>query len=159
MQKDFRSLAMGVLCALLCACATQRAPSAMNSDADRQAVRARVQMMLDRYESNDAAGVIALLDPEKFLILGSDVSEAIDTTDELRTLMARDFQMWGTARFSELRDFDFRSDGTLATAYFLISFSAGGGPVIPIRLTTTWRKLAGQWVLTQSANSVPTQRG
>ena len=75
MRKTLRSLAAAALCALICASATQRARSAApNSDEDSQAVRARVQLLLDRYEANDATGVIALLDPEKFLMLGSDVS-------------------------------------------------------------------------------------
>lgn len=126
---------------------------------DDQAVRAAVMKLLRGYETNDVDGVIALLDPVRFTILGSDVSEVVDTHDELRALMAADFAMWGSARFTDVRDFDLRSDGTLATANFLMSFSAGGGAPVPVRLTTTWRRVNGEWKLTQSTSSVPTQRG
>lgn len=134
------------------------APVVTDTTADEQAVRAAVMTLLKRYESNDADGVIAMLDPVKFTMLGSDVSQVVDTHEELRALMAHDFQMWGSARFTDVRDFDLRTDGTLTTANFLMTFSASGGEAVPVRLTTTWRKVNGEWKLTQSTSSVPTQR-
>ena len=142
--------------ATLSACATvPAAASPTNVQTQEQAVRARVQTLLDRYAANDAAGVIALLDPVKFTILGTEASERVDTPEGLRALMAADFKLWGTARFTEVRDFDCRLSESLATAWFTISFSASGGQPIPVRLTTTWRKVNGEWMLSQSANAVP----
>ena len=142
-----------------CASHPTAAPAVVNSQTDEQALRARVAQLLASYESKDSAGVIALLDPVKFTVWGSDLSEVIDTHDELRALIESDFRLWGSAKFTDVRDFDWRSDGSLATANFVMSFSANGGEAIPVRLTTTWRKVEGQWRMTQCVSSVPTRRG
>ena len=154
-------LAAALAASSLTGCATTPValPPMVNAQTEEHALRARVAQLLASYESKDPAGVIALLDPVKFSVWGSDLGEVVDTHDELRALMESDFRMWGTARFSDVRDFDWRSDGTLATANFVMSFSANGGEAIPVRLTTTWRKVDGQWRMTQCVSSVPTRRG
>jgi SnoaL-like protein len=144
---------------LLSACATT--PPAGNADpaAAEQQIRQRVDSLLYRYAENDQPGVVALLDTERFVILGSDLAETVRTPEQLRSLMSRDFEQWGKASYSDVRDVDIRVDGNLATAYFVLTWSVGkSGPTLPIRLCTTWRKVNGEWLLTQSANAVLTQR-
>ena len=131
-------------------------PKAVDTDSDRQQVRSRVELLLERYAANDQDGVVEMLDPSGVTILGTDLGEIIHTPSQLRALMDADFRLWTTAKFTDIRAFDFRSDGTLATAYFVASFSPAGGPSIPIRITTTWRKTNKNWYLTQSSNAVPT---
>jgi len=97
-----------------------------------------------------------MLDPSGVTVLGTDLGEVVHTPTQLRALMDADFRLWGTARFSDIRDVDFRGNGNLASAFFVVSFSAAGGPPIPIRIDTTWRKQQGTWYLSQSANAVPT---
>jgi hypothetical protein len=138
---------------LISACAT--APSAKSSVDEEAHVQARVQELLNKYEANDSAGVIALLDP-KITILGSSLRETIRTPEQLKALMARDFGQWGKARFTDVREMDVRIGGELATAWFLFSFQLADQPSIPIRLATTWHKRDGEWYLTQSANSAMT---
>ena len=142
-----------VVACLISACAT--APSAKSSADEAAHVQARVQELLNKYEANDQAGVIALLDT-KITILGSSMRETIRTPDQLKALMARDLSQWGKARFTDVRDMDVRIGGELATAWLLFSFQLGDQPSIPIRLATTWHKRDGEWYLTQSANSVMT---
>lgn len=142
-----------------CTSARIAAAPAVSAEAEEQALRARVGKLLASYQANDPAGVIAMLDPVKFTIWGSDLAEIADTPEELRALMESDFRLWITATFTDLRDFDWRTDGHLATANFVVSFSASGGPAIPIRLATTWRKVEGEWRLTQAVSSVPTLGG
>jgi len=142
-----------VAACLISACAT--APSAKSSADEAAHVQARVQELLNKYEANDQAGVIALLDT-KITILGSSMRETIRTPDQLKALMARDLSQWGKARFTDVRDMDVRIGGELATAWLLFSFQLGDQPSIPIRLATTWHKRDGEWYLTQSANSVMT---
>jgi hypothetical protein len=119
----------------------------------------RVDSLLYRYAGNDQPGVVALLDPQRFVIMGSDLPEVIDTPDKLRELMSRDFAQWGAAKYSNVRNVDVRVSRDLATAFFVLDWTVGnGGPTLPIRLCTTWRKVNGEWLLTQSANAVLAQR-
>lgn len=67
------------------------------------------------------------------------------------------FAQWGAAKFTDVRNTDVRVQGDLATAYFVVTFSSANGPTLPIRLCTTWHKVIGQWLLTQSANAVMAQ--
>ena len=69
--------------------------------------------------------------------------------------MDRDFQQWGTAAFSDVRDMDVRVGNDLATAIFTVNFSMSSGPSLPLRLSTTWHKINGEWMLTQSASAIP----
>lgn len=138
---------------LVSACAT--APASKSSVDEEAHVTARVQELLNKYEANDQAGVVALLDT-KVLILGSSLAETIRTPEQLKALMARDFNQWGKARFTDVRGMDVRVGKDLATAWFMFSFQVGEQPSIPIRLATTWHKRDGEWYLTQSANSVMT---
>jgi len=82
------------------------------------------------------------------------MSEFVRTPDQFRALMSRDLSQWKTAKFSDVRNTDVRSGGTLATAFFVVTFSAENGPTIPIRLCTTWHKVNGEWLLAQSWNAV-----
>lgn len=120
------------------------------------AVRAAVQQLLDRYSRNDSQGVVALLDPEGFVIYGSDAAEKVQTSSDLLKLMDADFRLWKSASFGEVGDLSIVSDGKLATAYFHVPFTAGGNPPVLVRFSTTWRKVSGAWKLRQSANTVPT---
>jgi len=151
-----RPISKVLLFTTLALSACSSAPPVMKADpaAAEREIMQRVDSLLYRYSQNDQAGVLAMLDPERFTIFGSAQSEVIHTTEEMRGLMSRDFAQWQTATFSDVRQVDVRSDGTLATAYFTVTFSAGGGPTLPIRLCTTWRKVNGEWLLTQSANAV-----
>jgi hypothetical protein len=138
---------------LVTACASTRSPK--SNAAEEARVTARVQELLNKYEANDQAGVVALLD-EKFVILGSSLTEKIRTPEQLKALMARDFSQWGKARFTNVHDLDVRIGADLATAWLVFSFQVGEQPSIPIRLNTTWHERDGQWYLTQSASSVMT---
>jgi hypothetical protein len=149
-----RWLPLAAAC-LISACATTPSPEVAAREEAR--VTARVQELLNKYETNDQAGVIALLDT-KITILGSALTESIRTPDELKALMSKDFAQWGKTRFTDVRNMDVRVGADLATAWFLFSFQVGDQPSIPIRLATTWHKRDGEWYLTQSANSVMTTR-
>jgi len=147
----FTSLAL--LALTLTGCATS---AAVENGRDQADVRKRVELLLERYAANDQDRVTEMLDPSGVTVLGTDLGEVIHTPAQLRALMDADFRLWVNAKFSDVRDFDFRGNGSMASAFFVVSFSAGGGPPIPIRINTTWRKKGGIWYLTQSANSVPT---
>ena len=149
-----RWLPLAAVC-LMSACAT--APSARSTAAEEARVTARVQELLNKYEANDQAGVIALLDT-KITILGSALTETMHSPEQLKALMTRDFSQWGKARFTNVHDMDVRVGNDLAPAWLVFSFQVGDQPSIPIRLATTWRKRDGQWYLTQSANSVMTMQ-
>jgi hypothetical protein len=119
-------------------------------------LRARAEQLLTRYAANDPDAVVAILDPREFTLYGSDSSEIVHTVSELRELMHSDFALWGTAKFGAIEHFDARSDGNLATTYFSAPFFPGNMGPIPVRFCMTWRRADDQWLLTQSANAVPT---
>jgi hypothetical protein len=135
------------------ACTT--APAAKSSADDEAHVVARVHDLMNKYEANDQAGVVALLDT-KITILGSAPTESFHSADEIKALMTRDFGQWGKARFTDIRAMDVRVGRDLATAWFVFSFQVGDQPSLPIRLATTWHKRDGEWYLTQSASNVMT---
>lgn len=137
---------------LLAACATNTARVDPKSGEE---VVQRVHLLLDRYARNDQAGVVAMLDPSGITILGTSFEEKIRSPSELRALMDRDFSQWQTAKFTDIREVDVRSSGSLATVYFIMTWQAGNGPTAPIRMTTTWRKVDGEWLLSQSASALP----
>ncbi len=139
---------------LLTSCATSS--SVAQGSSQHIAVSQRVNELLSRYAANDQDGVLAMLDPSQFTVFGSDVTELVRTPVQMRKLMADDFALWHSASFGSAQDFDLRVDGTLATAFFHVPFSAGGRPPVLVRFSTTWRKVGGAWLLTQSANTVPT---
>jgi len=154
MTTTFRySSSLAVLALALSGCAISPVSDTGRDQAD---VRKRVELLLERYAANDQEGVIEMLDPSGVTVLGTDMGEVIHTPAQLRALMDADFRLWVTAKFSDIRDFDFRGNGNMASAFFVASFSAAGGPPIPIRIDTTWRKQDGTWYLSQSANAVPT---
>jgi hypothetical protein len=117
----------------------------------------RVEALLDRYAANDQKGVIAMLDPNRITIFGSDLKEVVKTNDAVSRLMTDDFTLWHSAKFSDVRDVDVRMSDRMATTFFVASFYPGGSPnPVPVRFAMTWRNANGEWLLTQSANSVPT---
>ncbi len=138
----------------LAGCATAPTAAKVDQSAAEAEIRQRVDSLLYRYSSNDQAGVVAMLDPQRLLILGSNLNEVVHTPDELRAFMSRDFSQWQSAKFTNVRDVDLRTDGTLGTAYLVFDFSAPGGPTVPIRFCSTWRKVNGEWLLTQSSSVV-----
>jgi len=139
---------------LVSACASTPPAAKVDRAAAEQEIMKRVDSLLYRYSQNDQPGVLAMLDPDRLTVFGSNLTEIIRSSDQLRGLMTRDFEQWGSASFSDVRDVDVRVEGNLATAYFVLTFSAARGPTLPIRFSTTWRKVNGEWLLTQSANSV-----
>jgi hypothetical protein len=148
---------LAVACiAMLSACATSRGP--VDRAAAEAAVMQRAQLLLDRYARNDQAGVIAMLDPERVTLLGTGFDEKVTSAAELRALMDRDFAQWQTAQFTEVRDADVRIHGAMATAYFVVTFSAARAPTLPLRMFTTWRQVEGEWLLTQCGTALPPQR-
>jgi len=50
-------------------------------------------------------------------------------------MMDADFRLWGTAKFSDIREFDFRGNGNLASAFFVVSFSSAS---VPRMISTIW---------------------
>jgi hypothetical protein len=138
----------------LTGCATAPTAAKVDSASADAELRQRVDSLLYRYSNNDQPGVLAMLDPQRLLILGSNLNEVVHTPDELRAFMSRDFAQWQSAKFTNVRDVDLRTDGALATAYLVFDFSAPGAPVVPIRFCSTWRKVKGEWLLTQSATAV-----
>ncbi|MFL6548229.1 MAG: nuclear transport factor 2 family protein [Povalibacter sp.] len=141
---------------ILSACSSNSTRDDSHNKANSEQLRARAEALLHRYASNDPEGVVALIDSNDFTMYGSDISEVVHSTDELRALMRNDFLLWGTASFGELKDFDSREDGNLATTFFTASFKPGSFTSLPVRFSMTWRKHDGQWLLTQSSNTVPT---
>ena len=135
------------------ACST---PPPVKTDpaADEKAVMQRVDTLLYRYAANDQPGDMAMLDPQGFTVFGTDLSEPVRSPDQLRALMSRGLAQSSSAKFTDMRNGDVRTSGTLATAFFVVNFSADSGPTIPIRLCTTWRKVNGEWLLTQSWNAM-----
>ena len=119
-------------------------------------IESRVNEFLTAYAANDQTTVLNLIDPTEFSMFGSDLAEIVHSPSELKQLMTDDFALWRNAKFGVAKDFDVRHQNGLATALFSVPFSAGGGPEVVIRVTSVWRKRDGQWLLTQSANSVPT---
>ncbi len=153
-QSRTRVFAIAISALTVAACSTQRTmPSERSADA---AVHERVEELLRRYAANDQNGVLAMLDPQQITFYGSDVSEVIHSADEVRQLMRNDFALWGTASFGAVQDFDFRTDGTMATTFFSVPFTPGTMHPVQVRFAMTWRNVDGQWLLTQSANAVPT---
>jgi hypothetical protein len=149
----YRLRALFVLSALaLASCATAPTAAKVGSSAAEAEIRQRVDSLLYRYANNDQAGVLAMLDPQRLLILGSNLNEVVRTPDELRAFMSRDFTQWQSAKFTNVRDVDLRTEGALATAYLVFDFSAPGGPTVPIRFCSTWHKVKGEWLLTQSSS-------
>ena len=130
------------------------AGKADSAPADEQVMQ-RVHLLLDRYARNDQAGVIAMLDPERITILGTGFDEKVSSPADLRVLMDRDFAQWQSATFTDIRDVDVRTHGKLATAFFVVTFSAAQGPSLPLRMFTTWRRVDGEWLLTQSGTAIP----
>ena len=152
-MRPMKTACLAVIAISLAACTT--APPIAKADPAAEAqVLQRVNTLLSRYSSNDQPGVVAMLDPRKLSVFGSNLSEVIHSSDEMRSFMSRDFAQWGGAKFSDVRNTDVRVDGNLATAYFVITFSAANGPTLPIRLCTTWHRVKGEWLLTQSASAV-----
>ena len=149
-----RCVAIAIAASSMAACSTQRPLQADRSA--QAAVHERVDELLRRYAANDEDGVAAMLDPRHIAIYGSDASEVVHSVDELRQLMRNDFALWGTASFGAIQDFDFRTDGTLATTFFSVPFTPGPMQPLQVRFSMTWRNVDGQWLLTQSANAVPT---
>jgi len=157
-MRALKTVCLVALVLLVPACTTT-SPTRSDPAAAEKEIMQRVDSLLHRYASNDQAGVVALLDPQRFTIMGSELNEVIDTPEELRGLMSRDFAQWGAASYSDVRNIDVRVSGQMATAYFVISWTVGkDGPTLPLRLCTTWRKVNGEWLLTQSANAVMAQR-
>jgi ketosteroid isomerase-like protein len=150
--------ALALVAALgLAGCVAVVAPEGVTraDEAERARVTQQLEQLLQRYAANDVDGVLALLDGE-FIVYGSDAAELVRTPQQLRQLMQDDFALWRTAKFGHLRDLDLRVNGSLATAYFHVPFSAGGRAPLTVRFSTTWRKTGGEWRLAQSANTVPT---
>lgn len=135
-----------------CAATTRHTATA----ATRLELEGRIHQLLTAYASNDQDAVVRMADPAGFVMYGSDVSEVIRNTKDLRQMMTDDFALWGSAAFGKIQDVDLRIQGHLATAFFDVPFSAGGQPPISVRFSTVWRRNDHQWVLTQSANAVPT---
>lgn len=129
-------------------------PQALRLDADR--VQARVDELLAAYARNDVEAVLAMLDPRAVTVYGSDVVEFYTRPDEVRRMMRDDFRLWRSAEFGAPRDLSVRVAGELATAFFHVPFRAGGGREVVVRFATVWRRDGDRWLLTQSANTVPT---
>lgn len=148
--------AAGAVC-LLAACASAPPSATVDPAATERAVTQRVDLLLSRYARNDQVGVVAMLDPQRFVMLGTNFNERMSSPSELRSQMDRDFSAWGSVAFTDVREMDVRVGSDLATAMFTITFSAGSGPSLPVRLCTTWHKVNGEWMLTQSASAIPPQ--
>ncbi len=119
-------------------------------------VKSSIQALLDSYATNNQQAVTTMLDPDGFIIYGSDLHEKVETVPDLAKLMDDDFQLWKTASFGQVQDLSLFSDGVVAVAHFHVPFSAGGRPPVIVRFSTTWRRVNGIWKLRQSANTVPT---
>ncbi|HWU76923.1 MAG TPA: hypothetical protein VN043_10475 [Rhodanobacter sp.] len=151
-MKTSRLLALPLALALA-ACAST--PPHATTDARGEVAR-QVGNLLHAYAANDPAAVLALLDRRGFAMYGSDVAEVVHDPAGLRQLMADDFALWRTARFGAPANMDIRVEGTAASAFFDVPFSAGGRPPVTVRFGTAWRYDDGHWVLMQSSNTVPT---
>lgn len=153
-RRRFPALVILLSLTTLASCANVTRPSV--ETAGRFEVEDRLTQLLAAYAANDQEQIVRMLDPVQFTIYGSDLSEVIRTPADLRQMMTDDFRLWRTAKFGELQDLDIRVQGNLASAFFHVPFSAGGQPPLSVRFSTVWRKIDGQWFLTQSANTVPT---
>jgi hypothetical protein len=156
-MRAMKSAALVGLVLLVSACASAPPVAKVDPAAAEKEIMKRVDSLLYRYSQNDQPGMLALLD-QRFVIMGSGPAELIDTRDKLQAFMSNDFAQWGVAKYSDVRNVDVRVGDDLATAYFTLTWAVGnGGPTLPIRLCTTWHKVNGEWLLTQSANAVMVQ--
>lgn len=155
-MRNLRQLCGGYCCLLLLVVLGSCASTGKDAQSDRAQVAAAVRTLLTAYAANDQEAVIRLIDTREFSFYGSDVSEIVHSSDQLRQLMTEDFKLWGSAKFGQISDMDIRVGRDLATAFFNVPFSAGGASLVTVRVSTVWRKVGGVWLLTQSANSVPT---
>src|SRR4051812_45679705 len=108
-------LAFSVLAVSLAGCSTAPPKSVAGSE---QEIMGRVEALLDRYAANDQKGVIAMLDPNRITIFGSDLKEVVKTNDAVSRLMTDDFTLWHSAKFSDVRDVDVRMSDRMATTFF-----------------------------------------
>lgn len=155
MRRKFlgRGLGMGLL-ALAGTC--QASGSTLPAVHHASGLEGRIQALLSAYAANRSDQVLAMLDPQGWVVFGSDVAEIVRSNSALLEMMQADFALWKTAAISNIRDLNIQTDGTLASAMFHVDFSAGGRPPIPVRFCTTWRQIEGTWMLSQCANTVPT---
>jgi ketosteroid isomerase-like protein len=123
---------------------------------DQAVIVARTEQFLQAYARDDVQKVLAMTAPD-VTVYGSDEAEYCEGAACLAQTMADDFALWKTARFGQPSRISVRSDGRFATIFFNLPFSAGGRPDMPIRMSLTWRKSHGVWLLTQSSNVVPTR--
>jgi hypothetical protein len=135
-----------------------RAPSHAQAQDDgaRRQVEASVDALLAAYAADEPDQVLAMVDARGFVIYGSDVDEVVRTPEQLRQLMADDFALWKTASFGAPANLDVHVEGTMASAFFDVPFSPGGGPPVTVRFATTWHRDGDRWLLVQGANVVPT---
>ena len=155
-MRNLRELCSGYCCLLFLVALGACAGTGNGEESDRAQVTSSVQALLTAYAANNQEAVIRLIDTREFSFYGSDVSEVVHSADQLRQLMAEDFKLWGSAKFGQVSGMDIRIGKDLATAFFNVPFSAGGAPDVTVRVSTVWRKNDGVWLLSQSANSVPT---
>ena len=118
---------------------------------------ARTMAFLDAYASDDVDRVLAMTDPRRISLYGSDVAEFCEGADCVRRTMADDFALWKTARFGAPEQITVRREGRLASIVFNVPMSIGGRAELPIRMSLVWRREGGAWRLTQASNVVPTR--
>ncbi len=145
-------LALLLACALA-ACATQGRAKVQT---ERSQLETRVHALLTAYAADNQEAVWQMTDTASVSFYGSDVSEHATSKPQLQQMMSDDFKLWHTARFGAPHDLDIRLGGDLATTLFDVPFSAGGGPDVDVRMFVVWKKVHGEWLVTQSASSVPT---
>jgi hypothetical protein len=128
-------------------------PAQASQAAAEKEILGRVNELLMHYAANNQDAVVAMLD-NPITILGSDFHTSARSPIELRELMRRDFGQWVKASFTDVREVDIRTSDTLATATFIFTFTTSQSGSTPVRLCTTWHKVNGKWLLTQSASAV-----
>ena len=118
-------------------------------------VQERTQEFLNAYIKGDSNAALSLIDPKNVTMYGSDVAEVVHGSDALLKLLDADQKLWGgSARIGPMEHVSVVESRSLASICFDVSFTVGGRPPLPLRMTAVWKREGGKWLLVQSSNAV-----
>jgi len=122
-------------------------------------LRATIRSFLDAYAAKNIDALMAMLDPQGILVIGTDAAEVISTPAAARTLLEADFQLWEQSAFRDFRSFAVRREGRGASIFFEVPWSRlnPGEPDFLLRFAQFWVRRHDGWKLAQSLNAVATQ--
>ena len=135
-------------------------PSTPNPPQTR--IKTLTRELLDAYSRKDTQGIMSMFDSQNVLMMGTDMGEVAPSRDAIAALLRKDFALWDTSAFGDVKDFYVQTSETMATAFFDVPWEAttrGQTRHFVIRVATVWRHEGGEWKLAQVLNAVPTADG